>query len=212
MARRLRAPVTVEIGLSSRVSVKQTNPGWAKKIAARVTELANKEVAAGFPRGSKAGSETYDNGASVLDVAIWNQFGADINHPGGTPYFIRADGMAQFVEKGSPGSTGLPKTKPHQIKIPARPFIDNAVTRIEQDNSGSGAYIAKQVIDGTMSADAALKQVALVAETAIREAITDDTYEPNAPSTIKRKRSSKPLIDTGKMRQAVTSVVRDRSR
>lgn len=173
MARRLRALVTVEIGLASRVSFKETKPGWAKKIAARVTELANKEVAAGFPRGSKAGSETYDNGASVLDVAIWNQFGTD--------------------------------------RIPARPFIDNAVTRIEQDNSGSGAYIAKQVVDGKMSADTALKQVALVAENAIREAITDDVYEPNAPSTKRRKRSDRPLIDTGKMRQAVTSVVRDRS-
>lgn len=159
--------------MRGRVSVKQTNPGWAKDIAKRVTGLANKEVAAGFPHGSEAGSQTYDNGASVLDVAIWNQFGTN--------------------------------------RIPARPFIDRAVDRIENDESGSGSYIAKQVIDGKISSGTALKQIGLVAENAIREAITDDMYEPNAPSTIRRKRSSKPLIDTGKMRQAVTSVVRNRS-
>lgn len=159
--------------MARKVTFRQANPGWAKNLVKRATGLGGKEAAGGFPRGSSAGSQTYDNGASVLDVAIWNQFGTD--------------------------------------RIPARPFIDNAVTRIEQDKSGSGAHIAKQVLDGEITAEQALKKIGQVAETAIREAITDDVYEPNAPSTIRRKRSNKPLIHTGKMRQAVTSVVRDRS-
>ena len=67
------------------------------------------------------------------------------------------------------------------------------------------------MIDGTLTAEQALKKVAVVAESAIREAITDGVYEPNAASTKRKKRSSKPLQDKGKLRQAVASVVRERT-
>ena len=193
------------------ITTRQTNPGWAKKLAKNIEGLVKKEVAIGFPAGGKAASSTYDNGASVLEVAVWNQFGADINHPGGTPYMIGADGKAIFVAKGSPGSARLPKTKPHRIKIQARPFMDQATEKIIADAKGQMAVVAKQANRREINANQALRKVGLFGEKCIQEAITDGTYEPNAASTKRRKRSSKPLIDTGKLRQSVASVVRDRA-
>lgn len=188
------------------VSVKQTNPDWARKIAERLEGLRGKAVAAGFPSGSTAASETYDNGASVLDVAIWNQFGT--HNPGGQPYFKeKRTGEIIYVSRSNPRVGRMAKTKP--FDVPARQFMDNAVTRLQEDKAGNGAEIARRVVDGEIDGETALKMVCLAAENAIREAITDDTYTPNSPVTINRKQSDKPLIDTGKMRQSVTSVVRD---
>lgn len=194
-----------------KITTKQLNPGWAKKIAKNIKGLTKKEVAVGFPAGGKAASLTYDNGMSVLDVAIANQFGADINHPGGTPYMIGSDGKAIFVKKDSPDAARLPKTKPHRIKIPARPFMDQGTEAMIADVKGEMEAVAKQANRREVSAEQALKKVGLFGEKSIQEAITDGTYEPNAPSTVRRKKSSKPLIDTGKMRQSVASVVRDRT-
>ena len=170
-----------------------------------------KEVAVGFPAGGKAASSTYDNGMSVLSVAASNQFGNDIDHPGGTPYMIGAGGKAIFVKKDSPGAARLPKTKPHRIKIPARPFMDHATEAMIADVKGEMEAVAKQANRREVSAAQALKKIGLFGEKSIQEAITDGMYEPDAPSTVRRKKSSKPLIDTGKMRQSVASVVRDRT-
>lgn len=194
-----------------KITTRQLNPDWAKKIAKRIKGLTKKVVAIGFPRGGKAASLTYDNGMSVLDVAVVNQFGADIDHPGGTPYMIGKDGKAVFVSKDSPGVEGLPVTKPHKIKVPARPFMDQGTEKIIADVKGEMAAVAKQANRNEINADQALAKVGVFGVAAIQEAITDGTYEPNAASTKRRKKSEKPLIDTGKLRQSVASVVRDRT-
>lgn len=204
------------------VTTKQLNPGWAKKIAKNIEGLAKKEVAVGFPAGGKAASLTYDNGMSVLDVAASNQFGADIDHPGGTAYLREmtsngayagggAEYKVRFVKNSDPRAAHLPKTKPHRIKIPARPFMDEATEAMIADMRDEMEAVAKMANLREINAEQALKRIGLVGEKSIQEAITDGTYEPNAPSTVRRKKSSKPLIDTGKMRQSVASVVRDRT-
>lgn len=100
-------------------------------------ELANKEVAAGFPMGTKAASATYDNGQSLIDVAVWNQFGAD--HPGGQPYYKDKNGNIIYVSKSHPNASKMAKTKP--FKIPARRFMDNAVDIIEQDKDKDKNFV-----------------------------------------------------------------------
>ena len=49
------------------------------------------------------------------------------------------------------------------------------------------------------------------ATSALKQAITDLDSPPNAPSTIARKGSSNPLIDTSHMRNSTTYVVRDKT-
>lgn len=68
----------------------------------------------------------------VVPYARIHEFGGTINHPGGTPYFIGADGKAKFVSKAA--GAGLPKTKPHPIEIPARPYITPAMESFSGGN------------------------------------------------------------------------------
>lgn len=56
-----------------------------------------------------------------LKYAAIHQKGGTIHHPGGTPYKLIGPGRAVFLKKGTPGAIGI--TKPHDIDIPARPFM-----------------------------------------------------------------------------------------
>lgn len=67
---------------------------------------------------------------SEAEYAKIHELGGVINHPGGTPFFIK-DGELFFVRKDSPIAARLPKTKPHRIVIPARPYMGPAV-RLER--------------------------------------------------------------------------------
>ena len=58
------------------------------------------------------------------------------------------------------------------------------------------------------TAEQSLKQIGVFGVGLVQEKIESGSYEPNAPSTIRKKKSDKPLIDTGKMRQSVKYVIR----
>jgi hypothetical protein len=51
------------------------NPNWLDRYVGRMKALATQEVAVGFPAGKGLGEPYYDTGASVLEVAIWNNYG-----------------------------------------------------------------------------------------------------------------------------------------
>lgn len=60
---------------------------------------------------------------SSAPYAAIHEFGGTINHPGGTPYFMR-DGKPVFVSNSGAGAFhGLPKTKAHTITMPSRPYM-----------------------------------------------------------------------------------------
>lgn len=87
--------------------------------------------------------------------------------------------------------------------IPARPWLDTGVESGTQDildtiRSGAGKGLPL---------DAVLEHVGVVAAGAVQEYMTDLRTPPNAPSTIERKGSDNPLIDTGAMRQSVSYAV-----
>lgn len=54
--------------------------------------------------------------------AAAQNFGVEINHPGGTPY-INLNNTVRFIKKDGKYPDGVKFTKPHIIKIPARPFV-----------------------------------------------------------------------------------------
>lgn len=68
-------------------------------------------------------------GSKGVKYARIHELGGTIEHPGGTPYFIGEDGMATFVSKDHPDAADLPKTKPHDIVIPARPYLRPAADK-----------------------------------------------------------------------------------
>lgn len=90
-------------------------------------------------------------------------------------------------------------------KIPARPWLDVGV------ESGTDEYldvIQDGIAEGE-SAEKVLDQLGVLAVGYTQQYITDLDSPPNAPSTIKRKGSANPLIDTGNMRQSVTYTIAD---
>lgn len=89
--------------------------------------------------------------------------------------------------------------------IPARPFMRRTADEQEKAVGTFAQKLAGQVIAGKMNPDGLLDALGLWYVARIRDTIRSAFRwaAPNAPSTIRRKGSSKPLIDTGAMIGAV---------
>ncbi len=84
--------------------------------------------------------------------------------------------------------------------IPARPWLNPGV------QSGNAEYIQMitEAIKNQSPLKSVLEQVGVVAVGKAQLYMTQLKTPPNAASTIKRKGSSNPLIDTGALRQSVS--------
>ena len=90
--------------------------------------------------------------------------------------------------------------------IPARPFIRQSV---DDNESKINSFLKEEVKGFTQgkSAEQILKEIGIFQKDLMQDKITSGSFEPNAASTIKKKGSSKPLVDTGRMRQSVNYVI-----
>lgn len=89
--------------------------------------------------GGLASSINYRHGKTFSAVgtnkkyAAIHHFGGTVKHPGGTPYIVTDKG-ATFLKKDGNYPKNTKFTEPHEIKIPARPFLkltDGDVKQIE---------------------------------------------------------------------------------
>ena len=103
---------------------------------------------------------------------------------------------AAYNEYGVPG-------KKKKWDIPPRPFIRGWVENHAAEINAAHERFFKQVAEGKLSAEQAMNRLGQFAESGIRKYIKSGNFEPNADSTIKRKGSSRPLIETGAMRNSV---------
>jgi len=90
--------------------------------------------------------------------------------------------------------------------VPPRPFLRQSV----DGNEGKIKKMCEaqmQAIAKGGTAEEAMNAIGIMQKGLIQETIAKGSFAPNAPSTIKRKGSSKPLIDTGRMRQSVNFVI-----
>lgn len=85
-------------------------------------------------------------------------------------------------------------------KIPARPFLDVAIKK----NLNEIIEAGKENFSETRNLGLTVDAMGLYAVGAIQRYIAEGVPPPNAESTIKRKKSSRPLIDNGIMWQAIT--------
>ncbi len=92
-------------------------------------------------------------------------------------------------------------------RSPSRPFMQDSVDNHEAEIQQFMRETAEEVYGG-LDERAALEKVGLFQKDLMQEEIKSGSFAPNAPSTIKKKGSSKPLIDTGRMRQSVNYVIR----
>ena len=96
-------------------------------------------------------------------------------------------------------------------QVPARPMVKETMRRIEAPAKKLTAEMFKQVTEGRMSVELALGRIGRYAQGELIESIrmpAGDWKASNAPSTIARKKSETPLVNTGKMSQSVSYKVR----
>ena len=117
-------------------------------------------------------------------------------------------GIPSTAKESDGGSTALIAAV-HEYGAPDKGIDERAFLRTGLQKN-LGRYKAlneqnlKKVINGGMSVDDALGRLGLMASSDVKDHIRDGSFAPLDPKTIKRKGSSKPLIDTGQMRQSIT--------
>lgn len=146
-------------------------------VALKVTRKKKmKPIAPPHPGSVMVGFPRGNVAPAVINRAIWNEFGTR----GGA----------------SGGGWGGP--------IPERPFMRNAMRGNRAKYQTFMRASAKLIMKGERTVDQSLARLGILAQGDIQHEITVLTSPPNAPTTVELKGSSKPLIDTGQMRQAVT--------
>ena len=88
--------------------------------------------------------------------------------------------------------------------IPSRPFLRQTLAENQQKYT---ALFAEGINNGEDYA-ALMNKIALIAQGDVQENMVKGDWVANAPSTIKRKGSSKPLIDTGHLRKSITGIIK----
>lgn len=128
------------------------------------------------PMSVKAGFPAGQADLLTLNKAIWNEFGTR----GGA----------------SGGGWGGP--------IPERPFMRNSARTNMQKYIGQLKSQVSALITGKTTTRDILSKFGIQMVGDIQKEMASGSFAPNSPVTIARKGSSRPLINTGEMRQKVT--------
>lgn len=142
----------------------------------KLVQESGMECAVGFPtndQGLATPEAAYDGHASIIQVALWNNYGTD--------------------------------------RIPSRPFMDLAAKDMQEVYKKGMKELGPKIVSGQASIEKVLDVLGLQAEECVRRSIMDGEWQANAPATIARKKSDRPLVDTGTMRNRVTHSVRRKS-
>lgn len=131
------------------------------EIITNLKKLGGKEIKIGIQGDEEA---EYKNGVSVIDVAIFNEFGTN--------------------------------------KIPSRPFIRQCFALHSQE-AYERLKKAVDFIERGGDVDLALGNIGQWYEQRMKHVLTTYAWKPNSQATIKQKGSSKPLIDTGQLRNSI---------
>ena len=188
------------------VQVTEVDKGDLKAVIDALLKLAEDELLVGISADTAGSGRGEDiNNAQLAYI-----------HTNG----VRAAGMKaetdKAVEKGTPYPLALQAyIKEHgspAYRVPPRPFLEPGIEK-HLDLVESGMKSALQdVLDGgdgraqreRLGATMAAKVQAYFQE--------DNGWPPNAPSTIKKKGSAQPLVDTGALRQSITYIIRPKDK
>jgi hypothetical protein len=94
--------------------------------------------------------------------------------------------------------------------IPERSFLRRTFRRKEREIAAAAAKAARKVVSGKGTFNQALAEIGKFAAAEVKKTIKRGPYipPPLKPETIRRKGSTRPLVDTGQLADAVTFKVR----
>jgi hypothetical protein len=105
------------------------------------------------------------------------------------------DGV-DVAQYGAWNEYGVPGKK-QKWDIPPRPFIRGFLENNSEAIKKKQEQLSRAVSSGVMDAERAIGLLGQFAQDGIKRYIRTGSFKENAETTIKRKKSSKPLVDTG---------------
>ncbi|WP_301860187.1 hypothetical protein [uncultured Megasphaera sp.] len=165
-------------------NVRDVDMGY-QKITVTLKELDGRRVEAGV--FADAGTAK-DGKTSLADIAYWNEYGVTINVSDKMRKYLHANDIHL-----SPGKTS--------IHIPSRPFMRQAADKNMGKWGDTAEKLVKMIAYG-MSAQQGLELLGIQAKGDIQDIFTSGSFAANSPATIAKKGSSRPLIDSGSLRDS----------
>lgn len=177
--------------------VKIVDHGWEHMMEA-AADLDGKTVLAGvFDDGTRKKPEKGSKvPASNVDLAIWHEYGVHI------PVTIKMRWYLHFSGLHLKPSTTM-------IHIPARPFMTRAANKKGKRWQELSDALVGQIFFKSIPVPVALTKLGAAMQGDIQKELASGRFKRLHPFTIRRKKSNRPLVDTGQLRQAVSFKVRD---
>lgn len=91
--------------------------------------------------------------------------------------------------------------------IPARPFLAPAIEKGSPEYVRAIEVMLPDVLEGKMQPEQLFASLGELAQGHVQAEIDSGEFAPNSESTIRRKDSDRPLIDTGALRQSIRYVI-----
>lgn len=178
--------------------------GGIAGLVKRLTGLTKKSVYVGIPQSASSRPDEEINNASLLYI-----------HTHG----IRRRSMIRAMEISM--NQGMKYSEAFKLYVfshgsplwhsPPRPVIEPALANSKDRINRGMARVFVAAASGVSGAeDVALNRLGLTGQNIARDWFTNSKngWAPNAPYTLKHKKSRRPLIDTGKLRKSIIYVVR----
>lgn len=94
-------------------------------------------------------------------------------------------------------------------RAPSRPFMRQTIKDNKKKITNHANKALKAALNGGGTQEL-LNSIGSYTKGQMQKEIRNGDWEPNAPSTIAKKGSSKPLIDTGRMRKSIVYVIKEK--
>ena len=194
--------------------IKDIDRGY-KKIKQELIKLRKQEVAVGLQAGDMAN----DGKMTVARLGAIHEFGATIEQGERkilTYHKLRRDkdtktaSISKFIKRKRANFVMQHNVGPSTIEIPERPFLRSTFDEHHKEWEQKAAKQLDMVASGRKDAIGMLNTLGNVVEGDIKRKIASGPFTPNAPSTVRQKKSAKPLIDSGRMRSSVRYIIRGR--
>ena len=108
--------------------------------------------------------------------------------------YVRGKSSHKNILKATVNEYGSPRKK-----IPSRPFTRYTFSKFMGKVANFHGKLYGQILDGKETTYKALQKIGLFYRGLLQVSIRTGPWVKNAPSTLRRKSSTKPLIDTGDM-------------
>lgn len=184
--------------------------GMPVKLMTDITDLARLQIYVGIPEKTSVRKKGTISNAQLAFIHTHGARGSQMRR------IMRAS-MNRGLSYGAAHSLYILRFGSPLWQIPPRPIIEPAIELKENreailaelKKAATVALSTRQNFDKRKRVLYFLNRAGMTAQNAVRAWFVDprNNWPPNAPSTIKRKGSSNPLIDKGELRKSITYAV-----